>query len=309
MKTEEELQGFVLAEIYNDLCQKNEQKIQWPDDHVICNRFFEGCPIDIYAQFASKTVNLINDHTLGGIDELDYNIWVMASNVIYESLYAGLADDESTSALYLHALKGDKHYEDLKSWFLNNHESWIETILGDFDPLEDSNWLHWLDVSSSAGWGSKNELPVLAYLSNIERHIPRWDEKLYDKAIKEYHEITQTADSNEDTKKEETAKPVDVVEHGNVYLMVNNINGRIKIGKTSDETPVYRERTLQSQEPDVTLLFYKKVLYMSKTERFLHSFFKDQRFRGEWFDLNEEHIKQAQAMITKAVGEPIHKTT
>ena len=36
--------------------------------------------------------------------------------------------------------------------------------------------------------------------------------------------------------------------------MRNNLTGKHKIGKSID--PTFREKTLQSQEPDVTLLFY-----------------------------------------------------
>ena len=88
---------------------------------------------------------------------------------------------------------------------------------------------------------------------------------------------------------------------GNVYLMINNVNGRIKIGRTTRD-PVYREKTLQSQEPEIDLLFYKNVLFMMETEKYLHRFFKRKRFRGEWFDLSEDDIKKAKSIIEKGVG-------
>ncbi len=307
MKTNDKLQNFVLGELYNDLHEKNEQKLQGYNDNVLCSHFFEGCPIDIYAQFAVKAVNLINENTLIGIEKLDYNVWVMVSNVIYESLYAGMADEHRSAALYLYALKGDKNYKDLKYWFLKNSDDWISMILGDFDLLEDSQWLHWLDISDSIGWNTPTSLPVLAYLSNIERHIPSCDDKLYEKAMAEYEQLNKSGVDVIGTKPSNYEKPADIEEPGNVYLMINNINKRIKIGKTTEENPRYRERTLQSQEPDVTLLFHRKVLYMSKTERFLHSVFKDSRFRGEWFDLSMEQIKEAKDMMTNAVNKPIHQ--
>ena len=303
-ETDQKLQDFVLSEIFCDLEMKCEH-ISFSNE-VDCSLFFAGCPVDTYAKFAANTVKIINEHSLIGLDSLDYETWVMVCNVIYEALYAGLADEESTCALYVYALKDDKNSKDLIDWFLKNDE-WIETIIGDFDLLEDSQWLHWLDIAESISWPiMPTGIPIRAHLFSMDRHVPKWDEENYTQAQKFYKKLKHHNPNNVDGKKIQTKKTVEHKEPGNVYLMVNNMNGRIKIGKTSDATPVYRERTLQSQEPDVSLLFYKQVLYMSKTERFLHSVFKDSRFRGEWFDLNEEHIKQAKAMIKKAVCEPIH---
>ena len=86
---------------------------------------------------------------------------------------------------------------------------------------------------------------------------------------------------------------------GNVYLMLNNHTGRVKIGMTKNK-PEYRESTLQSEDPDVELAYYKKVQSMRKTERELHEAFKEKRYRGEWFDLTQDDIEQAKEMIKEA---------
>jgi len=76
---------------------------------------------------------------------------------------------------------------------------------------------------------------------------------------------------------------------GNVYLMKNARNGYTKIGFTKNK-PTFRERTLQSEEPEIELFKYWKG--SMHDEEKLHNIFKDKRIRGEWFDLNETHIKQ-----------------
>ena len=83
-------------------------------------------------------------------------------------------------------------------------------------------------------------------------------------------------------------KKVESVEFRNsfVYLMHNKTNGYYKIGKSNN--PKFRERTLQSQEPDVELIAKWEV--DSNEEKLLHKKFKDKRVRGEWFALDEEDV-------------------
>jgi len=113
----------------------------------------------------------------------------------------------------------------------------------------------------------------------------------------------RTKDYNEASKKlDEIEEGFELTEYtGNVYLMKSDRNGRIKIGRTKDK-PVYREKTLQSQEPEVRLIFHREVLYMNETERYLHSLFDSKRFRGEWFDLSEDDIKKAKSIIKKGIS-------
>ena len=109
-----------------------------------------------------------------------------------------------------------------------------------------------------------------------------------------------TKDYNEALKKldkiKEGFKLTEYTEVGNVYLMKSDLNGRIKIGRTKGK-PVYRERTLQSQEPEVSIIFYRKVENMNETERFLHNLFASKRLRGEWFELSNDDIEKAKSFL------------
>lgn len=72
-----------------------------------------------------------------------------------------------------------------------------------------------------------------------------------------------------------------------IYMMVNNRNGLIKIGKSIK--PEARERTLQSEEPDVSMIFVSP-LCLSSIERDLHKKFSEKRVRGEWFNLTSDDV-------------------
>jgi hypothetical protein len=74
-------------------------------------------------------------------------------------------------------------------------------------------------------------------------------------------------------------------ESNHVYLM-KHVSGFIKIG--SSKNPRTRERTLQSEDPRLDLLFSTAV--PRSVESRLHAIFKDLRFRGEWFNLAPHHV-------------------
>lgn len=67
-----------------------------------------------------------------------------------------------------------------------------------------------------------------------------------------------------------------------VYLMLNARNGYIKIGIS--DNPYFREKTLQSEEPEVVLLATAEG--GRNFEGALHRFFAAKRIRGEWFNLS-----------------------
>jgi hypothetical protein len=77
-----------------------------------------------------------------------------------------------------------------------------------------------------------------------------------------------------------------------IYVMLNARNGLYKIGRSNN--PVVRENTLQSQEPEVSLLF--QFIGTSETERNLHQKFYDKRVRGEWFRLEQSDIENIKAV-------------
>lgn len=79
----------------------------------------------------------------------------------------------------------------------------------------------------------------------------------------------------------------------NVYLMRNNRNGYIKIGYSSN--PSYRESTLQSEEPEIELIFSVKTYIDCEIK--LHDLFADKRLRGEWFNLTSDDIQKSKEYL------------
>lgn len=72
-----------------------------------------------------------------------------------------------------------------------------------------------------------------------------------------------------------------------VYLMRNNRNGLIKIGVSS--RPAYREKTLQSDEPAIELVWVSEGGEERELE--LHARFANKRVRGEWFKLSGDDVR------------------
>jgi len=88
-----------------------------------------------------------------------------------------------------------------------------------------------------------------------------------------------------------------------LYLMKNNLNGQYKIGRSNN--PSYRERTLQSQEPDVNLVAkFKGLAYL---EREWHDYFDSERVRGEWFKLNSTQLNFMISKCKSSKAPPIRK--
>lgn len=79
-----------------------------------------------------------------------------------------------------------------------------------------------------------------------------------------------------------------------VYLMENTRNGYFKIGWSKD--PTYREKTLQSEEPEVLLRW--KIEGTPEDERFLHKKFSRKRVRGEWFSLSKSDVDWMRSSVT-----------
>lgn len=98
----------------------------------------------------------------------------------------------------------------------------------------------------------------------------------------------------------ELSSPKPKNKNGSVYLIVNERNGYTKIGFTTGD-PKYRESTLQSEEPDITLVCSFPGTSASD-ERMLHDSYKDKRIRGEWFELSNADIET----ITKSQSEVVY---
>ena len=69
------------------------------------------------------------------------------------------------------------------------------------------------------------------------------------------------------------------------YLMFDERTKYHKIGKSQD--PKYREKTLQSDNPLVVLVWKIK----GDIEKQLHQRYDNKRVRGEWFNLSENEIE------------------
>jgi hypothetical protein len=77
------------------------------------------------------------------------------------------------------------------------------------------------------------------------------------------------------------------------YLMLDEATSFYKIGISN--TPKFRERTLQGQQPKVELLAIKKLEnreFARNLEMELHLKFQEFRTRGEWFDLKDSQIRE-----------------
>jgi hypothetical protein len=69
------------------------------------------------------------------------------------------------------------------------------------------------------------------------------------------------------------------------YIIKENNSGLYKIGKST--TPKHRERTLQSQIPNIDII----KIWDKDIEKELHHKYRNHRVRGEWFDLTNIQIR------------------
>lgn len=74
-----------------------------------------------------------------------------------------------------------------------------------------------------------------------------------------------------------------------IYLMLNQRTNAIKMGHSKYRPAKFREKTLQSQEPEVDLITYW--VAPKPIEKELHKEFKAKRIRGEWFLLTFNDLK------------------
>jgi hypothetical protein len=69
------------------------------------------------------------------------------------------------------------------------------------------------------------------------------------------------------------------------YLMKNNHTKLYKIGYSKN--PKHREKTLQSEEPNIKMV----KIWNKNIERKLHKLYSEYRVRGEWFNLTPVQVK------------------
>jgi hypothetical protein len=72
-----------------------------------------------------------------------------------------------------------------------------------------------------------------------------------------------------------------------VYLMLNKRNNFIKIGRSIN--PLFREKTLQADEPEIELISFWKV--PKRVEKSIQKVFLEKKQRGEWYDLNFNDLR------------------
>lgn len=80
-----------------------------------------------------------------------------------------------------------------------------------------------------------------------------------------------------------------------VYLMLNFKSNLIKIGQS--RKPSYREKTLQSEEPEIEMIAFWKA--PKKVEKELHNIYSNKRERGEWFRLSLKDLKDIKELMAK----------
>lgn len=77
-----------------------------------------------------------------------------------------------------------------------------------------------------------------------------------------------------------------------IYLMLNHRNGLYKIGRSNN--PKKRESTLQSEEPEISLIL--QFSGTPDTEIALHQQYSNKRIRGEWFKLDTSDVEAIKAV-------------
>jgi len=117
--------------------------------------------------------------------------------------------------------------------------------------------------------------PFIPYQNNLEKNLVRVAKSPSEYSLKGLNK----QQIQEYTKRQAVTNPT------KTYLIKNRRNGFYKIGKSNN--PLKREKTLQSEEPDIV---------MTKTwdediESLLHNDYKEHRVRGEWFELSKAQVK------------------
>lgn len=121
-------------------------------------------------------------------------------------------------------------------------------------------------------------------LKALRQYVKQWGGKVDE--IAAYNKIKRD-DMNERFGKMKRSEPAQK-RHQKVYVLHNIRNGYYKIGRSFDVP--FREKTLQSEEPEIELLM--NVVAPASMERELHAKYSDKRVRGEWFRLDESDIIQ-----------------
>lgn len=134
---------------------------------------------------------------------------------------------------------------------------------------------------------SDNKSPIEGDISNQESQSNVM--QLFSEHLSLFKNNVSDDDINETIQKEEKC---------HVYLMHDTSNNMYKIGVSN--SPVYREKTLQSEKPTIEMLSSKPFVSrkMAMTlEKSLHENYKEKRIRGEWFELTPTDVSDITDML------------
>lgn len=140
--------------------------------------------------------------------------------------------------------------------------------------------VNWKTEYSSANYSELFDLSEIAKSAGFDC----WEEFLTKSSFEEvesimnksFHESANRDLPETDREKKQSPK-------GYVYMISNKRNGYTKIGFS--KKPKFREKTLQSEEPEIEMIF--KGTGTMEDEKSLHDEYCSKRVRGEWFDLSD----------------------
>ena len=201
---------------------------------------------------------------------------------IIVSIYTGLRISDILSLKWVDLSKNYLNIVELKSNKQRTIKvnSTIHSVLNNFNPSDENDFIFKSQKRSVFSVQQINRLLKEIFIfDNVSSRSLR--KAFYVKTIKDKDNIdyTKTIKGNE--------KEVEYVSNKKVhtYLMKNKRNGLYKIGKSI--TPAYRERTLQSEEPEIEMV----KLWVDNIEETLHKKYHKYRIRGEWFKLSKTQVK------------------
>lgn len=88
---------------------------------------------------------------------------------------------------------------------------------------------------------------------------------------------------------------VKLIEGNKIYLMYNDTNGLVKIGRSIN--PSTREKTLQGEAPKTEIIALWNAPIQA--EKKLHQMFENKRLRGEWFNLDLADLLKIKDYMSK----------
>jgi len=164
-----------------------------------------------------------------------------------------------------------------------------------------------MDFSKPIILGIDQENGIIINLNGYCQYLSKTDAELISKYISntiKFAEENDISKINEGLLEEELLNlvsgkaPVSGNNSGSfLYVMFDELTNYYKIGISKD--PKYREHTMLSIRPTISLLFYgmSKTENSRKLESNLHKKYAEKRVRGEWFSLDESDLAYIQSVL------------